>query len=300
MKGQWRTHLYLLLSNLIYGASFTIAKAIIPEYIKPYGMILIRVTVTAAMFLIIQWLFVKEKIARRDVPLLIICALFGVTINQLLFFKGLSMTSPISASIISTTTPILVFVFAFFLHEEKLGLKKIAGIIAGAAGAVIIITAGKEINLSAGSFLGDVLVFANAASYAVYLVIIKPLMKKYQPLTIITWVFFFGWLFVVPVGWNEFSHINWQAITPMVWWAIIFVVIFTTFFSYLLNILALKTTTSSVVGIYIYVQPIFATLIAVLFGKDQLNLQNILASLLIFIGVYLVSFSKQPLTATNK
>jgi drug/metabolite transporter (DMT)-like permease len=300
MKGQWRTHLYLLVSNLIYGASFTIAKAIIPEYIKPYGMILIRVTVTAVMFLIIQWLFVKEKIARRDVPLLIICALFGVTINQLLFFKGLSMTSPISASIISTTTPILVFVFAFFLHEEKLGFKKIAGIIAGAAGAVIIIMAGKEINLSVGSFLGDVLVFANAASYAVYLVIIKPLMKKYQPLTIITWVFFFGWLFVVPVGWSEFRHINWQAITPVIWWAIIFVVIFTTFFSYLLNILALKNTSSSVVGIYIYVQPIFATLIAVLFGKDQLNLQNIMASLLIFIGVYLVSFSKQSITATNK
>ncbi len=253
------------------------------------------------MFIIIQSLFIKEKIARKDVPLLILCALFGVSINQLLFFKGLSMTSPISASLMSTITPILVLLFAAMFQEEKLGWKKIAGIFIGAAGAVIIVIAGKEITLSSGEFLGDLLVFLNSASYAVFLVIIKPLMKKYQPLTIITWVFFFGWIFVMPVGWNEFISINWQAITPVIWWAIIFIIIFTTFFSYLLNILALKNTSSSVVGIYIYAQPIFATLIAVLFSKDHLSWQNSLASLLIFIGVYLVSFTKDiSLPETHK
>jgi drug/metabolite transporter (DMT)-like permease len=299
MKNQWRSHLYLLLSNLIYGASFTIAKAVIPDYIKPYGMILIRITVTAVMFIIIQIFFIKEKIARKDVPLLILCALFGVSINQLLFFKGLSMTSPISTSLMSTITPILVLLFASMFQEEKLGWKKVLGIFIGAAGAVIIVIAGKRITLSSGEFLGDILVFANSAVYAIYLVIVKPLMKKYQPLTIITWVFFFGWIFVIPVGWSEFASINWQAITPVVWYAIIFIIIFTTFFSYLLNILALKNISSSVVGIYIYVQPIFATLIAVLFSKDHLTWQNIMASLLIFIGVYLVSFTKETQPANT-
>lgn len=293
MNNRWRPHIYLLFSNLIYGASFTIGKEIVPAYIKPYGLILVRITITAILFFIMQLFVVREKIERKDWLLLSLCALFGLSINQLLFFKGLAMTSPISAALVSTSTPILVIIFAAMYQEEKLGWKKIAGIFIGAAGALLVISAGKSIKLTDDTFVGDLLILANSASYAIYLVIVKPLMSKYKPLTIITWMFFIGWFFVLPVGWGEYREINWQAITPIIWWAIIFIIVFTTFFSYLLNILALKDTTSSVVGIYIYAQPIFATLIAVLFGKDHLNWQNILASLLIFIGVYLVSFTKQ-------
>ena len=299
MKTPWRIHLYLILSNLIYGASFTIGKEIVPGYMGPYGLILIRITITAIMFFIMQLFYVKEKIERKDWLLLSLCALFGLSINQLLFFKGLAMTTPISAALVSTSTPILVILLAAMYQEESLGWKKISGILIGAVGASLIITVGKNLKLTDGTFLGDLLILANSASYAVYLVIVKPLMKKYQPLTIITWMFFIGWVFVVPVGWGEFKEINWQAITPLIWWAIIFIILFTTFFSYLLNILALKNTSSSIVGIYIYAQPIFATIFAILWGKDHLNWQNILASILIFIGVYLVSFTKQNSQPAN-
>ena len=132
----------------------------------------------------------------------------------------------------------------------------------------------------------------NAASYAVYLVIVKPLMQKYHPLTIILWVFFFGWLFVVPVGFNEFRAIQWHTFPTSIWLELIFIVIATTFFAYLFNILALRNANPSLAGIYIYLQPALATLFAVSLGKDSLSIFKVAAMLLIFAGVYLVSLKK--------
>jgi len=129
----------------------------------------------------------------------------------------------------------------------------------------------------------------NATSYAIYLVIVKPLMKKYHPITVTTWVFIFGWCFVIPVGWKEFSVIDWNTFPPHIWTELGFIVLFTTFLAYLLNMFALKYATPSVVGIYIYMQPALATLIALLLNRDEYPFIKIVATILIFIGVYLVS-----------
>lgn len=289
MSEKLRTHLYLFLANLIYALSFTVAKDVVPHFVKPFGAIVIRVTIAGALFMLYRQWLVKEKVERKDFGLLILCGLFGIAINQLLFFKGLSITTPINASLMMTTTPILVLVLSGIFHDEKITWLKIAGVICGGAGAVLVILSGKEITRSSGQTMGDILVLLNAASYAIYLVIVKPLMQKYHPITVITWVFIFGWCFVLPVGWKEFSEVSWSAFTPVIWLELSFIVIFTTFFAYLLNTLAMRYAAPSVVGIYIYLQPALATLIALLLNRDEYPLIKIAATALIFFGVYLVS-----------
>lgn len=289
MNYRYSTHIYLFTANLIYALSFTIAKDVVPHFIQPFGAIVIRVSVALLLFAVVQLFFIKEKIKRADIPLLILCGLFGVAINQLLFFKGLSITTPINASLMMTTTPILILLLSGIFHDEKITWLKILGVLLGAIGAVLVIISGKEFTLNTGQATGDMLVLINAASYAIYLVIVKPLMKKYRPVTVITWVFLFGWLFVLPAGWKEFSSINWTQFTPMLWAELSFIVIFTTFFAYLLNTMAMEHASPSVVGIYIYLQPALATIFALLLNRDEYPLIKIIATVFIFAGVYFVS-----------
>lgn len=288
--GKYKAHLYLLIVNIFYGAGFTISKLVMPQYIKPFGFILLRVSVTTTLFFLLHRFWVKEKIAPKDYALLAVCGLFGVVINQELFFLGLSITTPINASLIMIMTPILVFVISFFLAHEPATWPKILGIFSGAIGALIIIS-GKGFNFSGETVLGDLFILTNAVSYAIYLVIVRPLMKKYHPLTVVKWVFFFGLLPVIVFGFNQFSAIEWSAFPVHIWLAVAFIVICTTFFAYLLNILALREVHSSVVGAYIYLQPVLATFISISLGKDVLDLRKLVAASLIFTGVFMVSFA---------
>ncbi len=289
MSKNFRVHLFLFLANLIYGVSFTIVKEVVPGHIRPFGAIVIRVGVSLLLFLLTHALFVREKVERRDLFLLLLCGLFGVAINQCLFFLGLSMTTPIHAALVMVTTPILVLVISALFQDEFFSWLKLLGVALGAAGAACIILSGKSFSFHNGQTMGDLWIFINASSYAIYLVIVKPLMKKYHPLTVIRWVFLFGMLFVLPVGWNQFASIHWGSFSPTIWWSLSFLVLGTTFLAYLFNILALRDAAPSIVGIYIYAQPVIATLFALILGKDKFSWVEALASLLIFTGVYLVS-----------
>jgi drug/metabolite transporter (DMT)-like permease len=292
MRGKYLPHLALFGANLIYGVNYTIAKIALPEHIQSFGFIFIRVSVALLLF----WAFhlhFKEKVQRKDIPRLMACGLFGVAINQLFFFMGLSITTEINASLIMITTPILIIIFSHFILKEKITLRKVTGITFGALGAFLLIGFGRNFSFGSSTSLGDLFIFINASSYALYLVIVKPLMKKYHPLTVIKWVFLFGYIFIFPFGLNNFLSIQWANFTWEVWASVLFVVIFTTFFAYLLNIFALSKVNASVVSIYIYSQPLIATLVAILAGNDQLTLIKIISAICIFAGVYLVSFQRQ-------
>ncbi len=206
-----------------------------------------------------------------------------------MFFLGLERTTPINAALIMIMTPILVFVISFFMQYEKATWQKIVGLFFGGGGALLIMS-GKGFNFSSDTLLGDIFILINATSYAVYLVMVRPLMKKYHPLTVITYVFMFGLIPVTVFGLNQFSEIDWQGFTTIAWMGLAFVVICTTFFAYLLNMLALREVSSSVVGAYIYMQPVLASIIAILLGQDRLSLEKIIAAACIFFGVYMVSF----------
>jgi drug/metabolite transporter (DMT)-like permease len=283
-------HILLFLVNLFYGANFIISKLVMPAFILPQAFILIRVGVTVVLFFIIGRFWGDMKIEKKDFPLLMACSFFGVVINQELFFAGLNITTPINGSLIMIMTPILVMLISFFNHQEKLTWQKISGLILGSAGAVIIIS-GKGLNFSSKTALGDFFILLNASSYAIYLVIVRPLMAKYHPMAIIKWVFLLGLPWVMIFGAKQFSEIQWHSFTINVWMATASVVFLATFCAYLFNIIALREVHPSIVGAYIYLQPILATLISILIGKDQLTLEKIISALLIFSGVYLVSFA---------
>jgi drug/metabolite transporter (DMT)-like permease len=280
--------------SIIYGVTFTIAKDVMPLYILPYGFIVLRVGGSVILFWII-WLFLpKEKIDRKDFPRIIAAAFFGVAFNMLTFFKGLSLTSPISASVLMVSTPIIVLILSAIIMKERMLKRKVFGIILGLVGTAFLILYGKSIGNASNANLGNLLVFANAISYGFYLIVVKKLMDKYSAFTFVKWIYLFGFIMVLPFGYNELQAVEFSGIPVDIAWKIGFVVFFSTFLTYLLNLLSMKELKPTTVAVFIYLQPVFATIFAIGLGKDELNLVKIGAAILIFSGVFLVTQKVTP------
>lgn len=273
---------------IIYGVTFTIAKDVMPQYINAYGFITLRVGGSAILFWLV-WLFLpKEKINKKDFPRIIAAAFFGVALNMLTFFKGLSYTTPISASVLMVSTPIIVLIFSSILLKEKMKSIKVIGIILGLIGTVFLILYGKNSNSGSNELLGNLLVFINAASYAVYLIIVKKLMDTYNAFTFVNWIYLFGFIMVLPFGYTELLEVNLTQLPTDILLKVGFVVFISTFLTYLLNLLSMKELKPTTVSVFIYLQPFFATIFAINLGKDQLSWSKFFAAAMIFIGVYLV------------
>ncbi len=293
-------HAALFLAALIYGANYTIAKEVLDnDYIAPTGFILLRVLAGLILFTMIHALFVKEKVEKKDLFKLFVCSLFGVAINQTFFFWGLKFTTPINASLIMTTTPVLVLVASSILIGERITLRKIAGILAGGSGAVLLILNDQTIQFDGRRSIGDLMILINATSYGIYLVMVKSLLVKYHPFTVVRWVFTFGCFIIFPFGIGEVAAISWASFGLSIWLAVAYVLLCTTFLAYLFNAFALKTVNPSVASIYIYLQPLMATIIALWFAKDNLEFSKVVSGLLIFAGVYLVSSQGKYKNVTN-
>ncbi len=289
-----KSHIALFVLNLIYGANYVVAKGLMPNIIGPNGFILLRVGGAALLF----WLLFStrfEKVSNKDLGRLALCGFFGIAMNQLFFFNGLMRTSPVNASVIMTTTPIIVFILSLFILKERPNAIKIVGLIIGAAGSIIFTLQGSSGGDS--SLMGDLFIFANATSYSLYLVLVKPLMSKYKPLTVITWVFTFGLIYVLcwPMSSNEIMQTSFSTLTTDSILRLLFVVVCVTFLTYLLMVYAMKKVSPSVGSTYIYFQPLMAAFFIYvfwLFGLENytqdITLGKIMAALLIFVGVYLV------------
>lgn len=282
-----------LMVSVIYGVSFTIAKDVMPTYVKPFGFILLRVFGATVLFWAVSFLGPNEKIQAKDFPRIIAAAFFGVALNMLTFFKGLSFTSPISGAVIMVTTPIIVMILSAILIREKIKFRKIFGILLGLIGTGFLILYGKSIGNASNASLGNLLVFINAVSYAVYLIVVKKLMDKYNAFTFVKWIYTFGLLMVLPFGWNEYSEIQWVAIPNPILWEIAFVVVFTTFLTYLFNLVSMRELKPTTVAVFIYLQPLFATIFAISLGKDELTWVKIISAVLIFVGVFLATIKKK-------
>jgi len=280
------------LVSLIYGITFTVAKDVMPQYIQPFGFILLRVLGATLLFWMVSFFSPKEKIATSDFLRITAAAFFGVAFNMLTFFKGLSYTSPIMSSVLMVTSPILVLIFSAIIVKEKLQIKKVIGIVLGLSGAAILILYGKQMASMPHAMLGNFLVFINAVSYAFYLIIVKKLMDKYNAFTFVKWIYSIGFFMVLPFGWNEIQQVDWLTIPNDIYFKIGFVVIFSTFFTYLLNLLSMRQLSPTTVAVFIYLQPLFATIFAIGLGKDNLDKVKIGSAFLVFLGVYLVVVKK--------
>lgn len=282
-------------ATTIYGLNHTIAKMVMPIYIGSLGLVLLRVLGATIIFWTIGLFFKSKPIEKKDRFTIIKCGLFGMSINIAAFIAGLDYSTPVNSSILIIISPIFVVILSFFIFRNKINFLKILGIIMGFIGALILIL-NADSNSSVGRNipLGNFLFIVNSISYAYYLIIVKPMAQKYDLITLFKWLFLIGLIFNFPLGINQFTDVNWsslpvkEAILPMA-----FVVICTTVMTYFLNGYALSKITSTEVAVFMYLQPIIGILFAIFTKSDTISLTIIIASILIFIGVYLTSVMKQ-------
>lgn len=261
-----------------------------PVYVKPFGFILIRVLGATIIFWVASLFFKSERIDKGDYKKIMIASLFGVALNMLAFFKGLSLTTPISASVMMVMSPIMVLIFSSILIKKAIGKQRILGVFIGLIGTILLIIYGNSSNAtSTNNNWGNFLVFINAASYGLYLVLAKDIIAKYQAITFIKWFYLFGLILVIPFSYNELIEVDWMEMPTNIYWNISFVVIFTTCVTYLFNLYGLSKLKPTTVSVFIYLQPVIATVYALIVGSDSLSLVKICATLFIFFGVYLVT-----------
>lgn len=194
-------------------------------------------------------------------------------------------------------TPILITFIAAWVLREKINALKLFGLALGISGAVLLILSKDYSNTAPNKTFGDVLIILNAISYAFYLVWVRPLMEVYSPIHVVRWVFVFGTFMILPIGWYDMAHTNFEAFTQFQWMALAFICIGATFLAYLFNIYSVAVLGASITGSFIYTQPIFASATAMIFLGEAFSKEKLIAALLIFAGVYLVSY-KRKITTT--
>jgi drug/metabolite transporter (DMT)-like permease len=293
-KNFW-AHMALLAVALIYGANFIIAKSVMPDPIEPTSFIALRVVGAAILF----WVIAIRKIVlpkKEDWWRFIACAITGVATNQLLFFNGLALTSPVNASIIMTSNPIIVMVLSAIFLKQPITVIKAAGVALGALGASMLLWSSNGDVNGNSSLLGDVFILLNSISYAIYLVMVKPLMEKYHPLDIVAWTFLIAIALVFPFGGMGLKAVAWSTLDSWQWFCVAFVIVCTTFLTYLFNILAIHRLSPTIASSYIYLQPVFAGIFALLLASvverdytRDISWFKMGCAVMIVAGVWLVS-----------
>jgi len=291
LRATTKAHIAVLLTNFFFATNLSLVKHISPSLIGPYGVNLFRVGIALLLFWLL-WAFSKQEagIEKKDVPRFIGCALTGVVINQMLFVKGLTITSTLHAALLMLTTPLLIGVLALWWLKEKFTIQKAVGLLLGIGGALLLILSRDARGIA--SVQGDLLILINAISYAIYFIMVKPLTSRYSPLHVIRWVFTFGFIMIVPFSWQDAVEANWQSAAVSQWLALGSVVLCGTFLTYSFNSYSLKHLGAATTGSYIYTQPLFAALIAALFLQEGFSIEKVIAGVLIFGGVFLGSRNK--------
>ena len=281
-------------ANFIFGANYAIIKYITPEFLHPYALNVVRILVSLGLFWFL-FLFKPGKVIllKKDIPRFLLCALTGVVINQILFIKGVSLTTPIHSSLLSLATPIFITLIAAWLLKEGFTWLQFIGLLLGIGGAILLIFLKDNKHLGSDILLGDIMVLINAISYAFYLVLVRPLMMRYSGIQVLRWIFTFGALVILPFGFPEFLATDWSAFQFSHWMALASVAIGATFLAYLLNLYGISKIGPSATGAFIYTQPVFAAVIAIIFAGEHFSLVKLIAAILIFSGVYLANLKKR-------
>ena len=295
MTRNTKAHAAILGANFIFGSNYAVVKFVAPSAIQPFALNVVRIITSLFLF----WLLFlfnpgKLKIDRKDVPRFILCALTGVVINQLFFIKGVSLTTSIHSSLLALATPIFITIIAAWLLRERFTFLKLTGLLLGISGAAILVLMKDATHTGSDILLGDIMVLINAVSYAFYLVLVRPLMTKYTGIQVLRWIFTLGAFVIIPFGMQQFIHTDWQALTLAHWAALAFVAVGATFLAYLLNVYGINTIGASATGAYIYTQPVFAAVIAMIFAGEHFSMIKGIAAILIFTGVYLANFKRSP------
>ena len=285
-------HIALFSANIIFGMNTPISRTLMPEILSPYTLTFFRLAGGMLLFWIISLFVKKEKVPAKDVLLLFFASLFSLILNQLPYFVGLSMTSPIDASIVVTMLPILTMILAAIFIKEPITLMKAIGVLVGASGALLLVFNSPVVTDGHSNFWGNIIVFGAVTSFAIYLTVFKNLITRYSPITVMKWMFLFGTIVGFPFCYEPLMATDFSLLTSGTFWRIGYMVIFATFFGYLLIPIGQKVLRPTTLSMYNYIQPIVASLLAVFIGIDTFGYEQALSGLLVFSGVYIVTQSK--------
>lgn len=286
-----QAHLSMLAAELFWGLNAPIGKDAMLHGIDNLSLVSFRVAGAAALFWIAS-LFVREHIPWRHVAWLAGAALLGVVFNQCLFTVGLSLTSPINSSIVTTSMPIFAMVLSFFILREPITRMKAGGVLTGCAGAVFLILQSAQAGGKAGNIWGDLMCMGAQLSFALYLALYNPLVRRYSVVTVNKWMFTWSALFILPFTAGHVAALPWAAISAKTWVEAMFVVVFATFLSYMLSVAGQRVLRPTVVSVYNYIQPIVSVGVSVATGLGVFTLAHAVAILLVFTGVWMVIKSK--------
>jgi drug/metabolite transporter (DMT)-like permease len=295
MTEKSKGHIAMLCSSIIFALNVPITKSLIPYWISPLGVTSLRLSFAAIMFWFASLFVQSEKIERKDFKTFFWGSFFGMGFNQVLFILGLSLTSPIDATIIATLSPMMVMLISAAVLKEPITVKKALGVIIGASGAILIVLAeaAKQDTIHESSWLGNILILCSATSYATYLVVTRPISQKYKPITLLKWMFLFSMIMVLPFTYSELANAKiLQTFDLNISWRLVYMLLMGTFVAYFLIPVALKRLRPTTVGSYNYLQPLVASLAAIVVGQDVLTWEKPTAAVLVFCGVYLVTTSK--------
>lgn len=284
-------HSAMLIVNVFFGINMAISKDLLGGTISPMGLNALRFIFGCVAFWLVS-IFYKERVTNKDLVFLFFGSLLGLLANQIFFIQGLARTSPINASIICTSVPILTMLFSAMILKEPITWIKALGVLVGASGAIFLIYSSQNEPLGTSSLPGDLLCFGSCLSYALFLVLTKPISQKYAPITTMKWMFLFAVILFLPFRFSDILSIDFSAFSNKNYASLSFVLVCATFIPYLLIPFGQKRLRPTTMAMYNYVQPLVASALAVYAGQDHFTLTKGVAAILVFLGVYIVTRSK--------
>lgn len=291
-KEKLNGHIAMISANLIFGLNSPISRTLMPEILSPYTLTFFRMSGGLLIFWMISLFCKREHVPAKDILMLFFASFFALTFNQLPFFIGLSMTSPIDASIVVTMLPIITMLLAALIIKEPITLMKAIGVLIGASGALILVFSSHIVHVGKSNFWGNLIVLIGVASFAIYLTVFKNLISRYSPVTVMKWMFLFSTVTCFPFFYKPLMHTDFSLLTSGTYWRIGYMVIFATFLGYLLIPIGQNTLRPTTLSMYNYLQPVVASFVAVFIGIDTFGIEKALSGVLVFAGVYIVTQSK--------
>lgn len=294
MEKSCKGHLAMLSANVIWGLNAPIGKAALEGGVTALSLTTFRMVGAAAAFWLLSLFVRRETVRHEDMIKLFFAALFGVVLNQGTFIFGLSLTSPIDASIVTTMTPIVTMIVAALYLREPITGKKVLGIFVGAVGALLLILGSRSLSASGqgSNVWGDLLCLTAQISFAVYLTVFRDLVTRYSPVTVMKWMFVYASMCYIPFTYRDVTALDWGSFSARTLWCVWFVVLGATFVAYLCVMVGQRRLRPTLVSMYNYVQPVVASAVAVVLGMDSFGFTKGAAVLLVFAGVWLVTRSK--------
>lgn len=290
---KYQAHLALLGAATLWGLMAPIGKIALETGMTGLSLATFRMVGGAICFWIASIFAPKEEVKSHDLMMLFFAGLLGIVCNQGCYTFGLSLTSPINASIVTTTLPIVTMIVAAVFLKEPVTGKKVIGIFLGSIGALALILSSQgSTNGKEGNIMGDLLCLTAQISFSFYLAIFKGLIGRYNIFTLMKWMFTYAAICFIPFSYHDVSSLEFSQISSSTWACVAFVILGGTFLAYILMMMGQKTLRPTVISMYNYVQPIVGTTVSILIGMGTFGVVKGLAVVLVFLGVYVVTQSK--------